>query len=146
MGIFTSHSHLSPHMAILTLHGHFHLTWPFVTLCGHFHLMWLFLTSSGHFHLTLPFFTLHGHSHLAWAFSLCVAISHLAWPFTPCMYPHLVHSLPWHQKSSCMHPKMREQISHLTCILHAPLHAKIILFTLHGKHSQKITKQPQFHQ
>ena len=148
------HSHLmwafSPCMAILTLHEHFHLVLTFsphmaiLTLCGHFHLTWPFVTLHGHLSPHITLLTMCEH------FSHCMAISHLMCPFSPHMAiftlcghshlvwtPHLVQSPPWHQKSSCVHPNMREQTFHLTWFLHAALLAKIIFFTSYGKNSPK---------
>ena len=108
-------------MAILTLRGHFHLMWLFVM--AFLPCMDIF-TSQCHFSPCMAILTLHGHFYLTW-------------PFSPCVDPHFVCSPPGHQKSCCMHPNMREQASHLACILCAPLHMKIIFFTSHGKNSPK---------
>ena len=116
-------------MAILTLHGHFHLAWTFLPHMAISHLMWPFLTSHGCFYLTLSFLTSSGHSHLAWAFSPHVAIVIVGG------YPPGV-PLPLGRKSSHMHHNT-VATSHLSCTLHAPLHVKIISFTLCGKNSPK---------
>ena len=103
--------------------GHSHLVWSFsppvgiFTSCGHFSPCVAILTSHRHFHLTWPFLTMCGHSHPNG--------------------PHLVHSPPQYQMSSCMFPNMREQTSHLLYILHASLHAKIVFFTSRVKNSPK---------
>ena len=133
MGIFTSCGHFSPHMVILTLHGPFHLVWPLFTSCGHSRLEWLFLPCLAISHLAWPFVTSCGHSHLAWTFSPHVTISQLGiftlhCHFSPCMAILISCHL------ACT-PNTREQTSHLACILHAPLHAKIIFFTSCRKNS-----------
>ena len=121
-----------PHVGIFTSCGHSQLTWAFSLKS---HLMWAF---SPH----LDIFTLHGHSDLAWAFSLKC---HLSWIFSPhmhiltsCEHCYRTCALPPDRKLFNLHPNMTANTSPFC----APLHAKIIFFTLCRKTPKKSRSNP----
>ena len=108
-----------PHMTILTSHGNCHLA---STFCA--------LVSSCPIHHAKV--TPHDHSHLMWQLS----------PHVPSC--QVVFSTM--QKLPCMTILTWYGYSHLVSTSRAPLHAKIIYFTSHGKIPKEVTQQPPFHQ
>ena len=113
-----------------------------VTLCDHCHLMWHL---SPYIHLMCPSVDLSPppcKSHLTWPLSPHVAIVTLDPPYVPSC--QVVSSTT--QKSPRMIILTWHGNSHISSTSCAPLHAKIISFTLHGKNPKKVTQQPPFHQ